>query len=48
MIYRCLIKKSSMYIKKDKAKQTGFTNLTITGLKIMSFFDKVCVCHMVV
>ena len=32
-------------LKKAVAKQTGFTKLTKTGLKAMSFFRKICVCH---
>ena len=48
MIYSYSIEKSSIYIKKDIAKQTGFTKLTMTGLKTMLFFRKICVCHMVV
>ncbi len=48
MIYSYFIEKLSICIKKDNAKQTGFTKLTITGLKTMSIFRKVCVCHIVV
>ncbi len=48
MIYDYFIKKSSMCIKKGIAKQAGFTKLTMTGLKTMQFFRKICVCHMVV
>ena len=48
MIYSYYIEKSSICIKKDIAKQTGFTKLTMTGLKTMQFFRKICVCHMVV
>lgn len=48
MIYICFTKKSSICIKKGIAKQTGFTKLTKTGLKIMQFFRKTCVCHTIV
>jgi len=48
MIYSCFIVKSSICIKKDIAKQTGLIKLTMTGLKTMQFFRKICVCHMVV
>ena len=48
MIYGCFTKKSSLCIKKGITKQTGFTKLTMTGLKIMLFFGKVCVCHVIV
>ena len=41
MIYRCFLEKPSICIKKDIAKQTGFTKLTMTGLKIMLFFSKI-------
>ena len=47
MIYSCIIENSSDCIKKHIEKQTGFTKLTMTGLKIMLFFRKVCVCHIV-
>ena len=47
MIYSYSIEKSSICIKKDIAKQTGFTTLTMPGLKTMLFFRKICVCHMV-
>ena len=40
MIYSYSIEKSSICIKKDIAKQTGFTKLTMTGLKTMQFFRK--------
>lgn len=40
MIYSCFIEKTSIRIKKDTAKQTGFTKLTMTGLKTMLFFRK--------
>ena len=40
MIYSCFIEKSSICIKKDIAKQTGFTKLTMTGLKPMFIFGK--------
>ena len=45
MIYSFFIKKPSICLKKGIAKQTGFTKLTITGLKIMPFFRKICVYH---
>ncbi len=38
-------KKLSLCTKKDISKQTGFTKITMTGLKIMQFFRKICVCH---
>ena len=47
MIYSCFKEKSAKCIKKDIEKQTGFTKLTKTGLKIMLFFRKICVCHRV-
>lgn len=40
MIYSCFIEKSSVCIKKDIGKQTGFIKLTMTGLKVMLFFKK--------
>ena len=48
MIYGCFIEKSSICMKKYIAKQTGFSKLTMTGLKTMHFFRKICVYHMVV
>ncbi len=48
MIYSCFVEKSSICIKKYTAKQTDLTKLTMTGLKTMLFFRKICVFHMVV
>ncbi len=48
MIYKYLMKKSTMYTKKHIVKQTGFTKLTMTGLKTVLFFRRICLCHMVV
>ncbi len=47
MIYGFFMTKTSIYIKKYIAKQTGLTKLTMSGLKIMLFFREICVCHMV-
>ena len=48
MIYGLYVKNHQCALKKYIAKQTGFTKLTMTGLKIMLFFRKICVCHMLV
>lgn len=45
MIYICFIKNRQLALKKAIAKQTGFTKLTKTGLIVMLFFRKICVCH---
>lgn len=41
MIYISFTKNYQYAIKKGIGKQTGFTKLTITGLKIMLFFNKI-------